>query len=237
MLTPEAKRLWTWLKDQPGLAGFVLIGGSALSMRIGHRLSEGLDLVYLEETLPIRRLEQTFKKAQTAGFALRPDDDEAAVLEFLDGGLELHDYQQDFIAENKIKLSLVTADLPLLKVLHGDAGNGPRLAELAEIFKSKCLVCAKRSKSRDWFDLYTLIRDHHFTLENVEEAFTEAQIPEQLDGALARLCSGKHSTHDEGYAHLTQEAPSLESIASFFRQQRDEYEVRAAVKKGSERPE
>jgi hypothetical protein len=101
MLTPKAKRLWTWLSDQPGLAGFVLIGGSALSMRIGHRLSEDLDLVYLKETLPLKRLEQTFKKAQTAGFSLRPDDDEAAVLEFLDGGLELHDYQQDLICTGK----------------------------------------------------------------------------------------------------------------------------------------
>lgn len=42
-LTPDADRLWTRLRNEPALAGFVLIGGSALALHLGHRISEDLD--------------------------------------------------------------------------------------------------------------------------------------------------------------------------------------------------
>ena len=44
MLPPETEQVWHFLKQQPALAGFVLLGVSALALRIGHRLSEDLDL-------------------------------------------------------------------------------------------------------------------------------------------------------------------------------------------------
>lgn len=232
MLTPEAERLWEWLSQRQALSGFVLIGGSALSMRIDHRLSEDLDFAFLARKLPTKRMEQLCNEAEFAGFKLQPDDDEAAVNEFADGGLELHDYQQDFVADEKLKLSFFTADPPLIKALGGtEAGNGPRLAELPELFRAKCLVCAKRSKTRDWFDLYMLIRDHGFTLQDMEQAFIEAGIPDQMDSALARLCSGKVSAHDEGFAHLAGNPPNLEAMAEFFSTKRDEYETGAASKR------
>ncbi len=235
MLTPEAERLWEWLRQQPGLSGFVLIGGSALSLRISHRLSEDLDLACLAEKLPTKRLEIIHAAAETAGFVLQPDDDEATLAEFSDGGLELHDYQQDFITDHKLRLSFFTADPPLIRALdENETTDGPRLAKLPELFRSKCLVCAKRSKTRDWFDLYILIRDHGFTLTDMEQAFKDAGLPDQMDSALTRLCSGKAPAHDEGLSHLLADPPDLETIAEFFRTKRDEYETEtAASKRGS----
>ena len=46
MLPVETERVWEFLKEQPALAGFVLIGGTALAPRIGHRRTEDLDLAY-----------------------------------------------------------------------------------------------------------------------------------------------------------------------------------------------
>ena len=234
MPTPEAERLWEWLRGQPELSGFVLIGGSALSLRIDHRVSEDLDLAYLSEKLPTQRLTTFPTAAESAGIQLRADDDEAAVVEFADGGLELHDYQQDFIAEGKVRISFFTADPPLIKALgKSDPSSGPRLAELPELFRAKCLVCAKRSKTRDWFDLYILIRDHGFTLADMEQTFLDAGIPDQMDSALARLCSGKAPAQDEGLSHLLDDPPDLETIASFFRTQRDEFETEVARRRRS----
>ncbi|MFT4587875.1 MAG: hypothetical protein ACI9VS_000770 [Candidatus Binatia bacterium] len=225
VLTPEADRLWSFLKERRILAGFVLLGGSALSLRIHHRVSEDLDFAYLAEKLPVRLLDQLQAEAAAAGIALTPDDDEAAMLEFSEGGLELRDYQQDFIGDGRVKVSFFAANIPLKSVLRESTEREtPRLAELSELFQSKCLVCAMRSKSRDWFDLYVLMRDHGFLLADMEAAFREAGVPNQFEPALARLCSGKISAHDEGYSHLLDDAPSLDEIRDFFRRERDAYE-------------
>ena len=44
-MLPETERVWKFLKDEPSLAGFVLVGGTALALRLGHRRSEDLDLI------------------------------------------------------------------------------------------------------------------------------------------------------------------------------------------------
>ena len=38
MLPRDTEQVWNFLKDQPALAGFVLVGGSALTLRIDHRV-------------------------------------------------------------------------------------------------------------------------------------------------------------------------------------------------------
>lgn len=52
----------------------------------------------------------------------------------------------------------MTLDPPANRVFDGSADDPLRVATTAEIFASKCLVCAERSKTRDWFDLYVLIK-------------------------------------------------------------------------------
>lgn len=236
MLTPEADRLWGFLKERRTLAGFVLLGGSALSLRIDHRVSEDLDFAYPEEELPVRLLEALRLEAAAAGLDLQPDDDEAAALEFSEGGLDLRDYQQDFIGNGGVRISFFTADPALRDVLRGSVNaDRPRLAELPELFQAKCLVCAKRSKSRDWFDLYVLMRDHGFSMSDMEAAFQKAGIPNQFEAALARLCLGTAPAHDEGYSHLLSDAPTMEQIAAFFRQARDAYETAEAKRARADR--
>jgi len=94
VLLPETERVWNWLKDQPALAGFVLIGGTALALRIHHRRSEDLDLAYPETRLPRGRLEALQRLADQAGFQFRQDDDEVATQEFADATLDLRDYNR-----------------------------------------------------------------------------------------------------------------------------------------------
>ncbi len=44
MLKPETEKTWHFLQGQPALSGFILLGGSALTMHLHHRKSEDLDL-------------------------------------------------------------------------------------------------------------------------------------------------------------------------------------------------
>jgi len=103
---------------------------------------------------------------------------------------------------------------------------------LSELFKTKCLVSAIRSKTRDWLDLYVLMHDHKFSMRDFSQAFREAGIEGQLTIALTRLCSGRPQADDEGYKHLLPNAPSLEDMTAFFVTQRNQFEIDAAEAAG-----
>ena len=229
LLPPETEKVWNYLREQPCLAGFVLAGGSALSMLIKHRVSEDLDFVFLQPRLPGEKLQLLRREASEAGFHFSPNDDEAALEEFADGGLELHDYQQDFVVNDAVKVSFFAPDEPQRKIFSAADAGRVRIASLAEIFRSKALVSAVRSKTRDWLDLFLLLRDHGFTMHDYRAAFVAAGIASQCDTGLARLCSGTPQRGDEGYSHLLANPPSLDEMKNFFNAQRASLEVELAA--------
>jgi hypothetical protein len=100
-----------------------------------------------------------------------------------------------------------------------------RVGTLPELFKAKSLVSAVRSKTRDWLDLYLLMRDHGFNLSDYRQAFLEGGIEFQWETGLARLCSGQPQKDDEGYAHLLDAPPNPFDMAAFFRAERDRLET------------
>ena len=57
MLRPDTQALWDLLRQEPALGGFVLIGGTALSLHLGHRVSEDLDFAFDGPKLPRLRIE------------------------------------------------------------------------------------------------------------------------------------------------------------------------------------
>jgi hypothetical protein len=93
--------------------------------------------------------------------------------------------------------------------LRPGAPRGPRLATLEEIFAMKCLVAADRSKTRDWFDLYTLMRDHGFTPSQFEQVFATSRVRQKMEIALNKLTSGRPHELDEGYDSLLANPPTL----------------------------
>jgi hypothetical protein len=220
--------VWVFLAKQPALAGFVLIGGSALALRLRHRISEDLDLAFPGSRLPRARLDALLRLAREAGFDFQRDDDEAALQQFAGGGLELHDYQQDLVANQVVRVSFFTLDAPQIKVLSEPSAAIPRVASLVELFKTKCLVSATRSKTRDWLNLYVLMRQHGFSLRDYAGTFREGGIESQCDVGLSRLCSGVPQCDDEGYAHLLADAPTVQEMRDFFVEQRKRWEIETA---------
>lgn len=229
MLPPETEKVWNFLKEQPALDGFVLGGGSALALTIHHRFSEDLDFIYPENRLPRQRLDALRRSAGESGFDFQHNDDEASMQAFLRDGLDLHNYQQDFLVNGAVKVSFFAPDEPLRKIFSANADNSKiRVASLAEMFNAKCLVSASRSKTRDWLDLYLLMRDHGFSILDYQNAFREAGIPAQCDIGLARLCSGAPQRDDEGFARLLANPPSLNEMKNFFNEQRNKLEIENA---------
>jgi Nucleotidyl transferase AbiEii toxin, Type IV TA system len=231
VLPPQTNRVWEYLGRSSALAGFILIGGSALSLRIGHRLSEDLDFVFPARRLPRDRLTSLLWAALRDGFHFAPDDDEASLEEFACGGLELHDYQQDFLVDQVVRVSFFAADDGLTRVLGPSTDSTARLASVDEVFRAKCLVSAIRSKTRDWFDLYVLFRQRGYSVRDFADAFRTANAGTQIDVAWTRLCSGVPQRDDEGFQGLVEHPPSIEEMRDFFRRLRDEYEVTTAAER------
>lgn len=223
-LLPEPTRnLWLKLSEEPLLKGAILIGGTALTLRIGHRRSEDLDFAYLSEQLPTTAITLLLRKF--------PDwtrnDNLASYDEFLIAGQSLHDYQQDFISEQGVKVTFLAEERsawPLFGIRE-EQNDFPRIATTKEVFALKCLVAARRSKSRDWFDLHTLFHDHGFEISDMVEAFEKANRGSEIDLAFRRLCSGIASPDDEGYDALSENSPPPDILTAFFEKLRNMYEI------------
>lgn len=224
MLRPDTQKLWNHLQSEPALKGFVLVGGTALSMHLHHRLSEDLDFMYLGKKLPKAQIEALKRRARGAGFEFAANDSPAGVEEFIHAGLDFNDYQQDYIANGTVKVTFVAPEPESARQLEPVESPGPRIASLAEIFRLKCIVAAERSKTRDWFDLYLLLKQQHFEPIELMRAFERAGAPGKYDIAIMRLCSGKPGQNDEGYETLIRKPPSIADMQRFFIETRDRIE-------------
>lgn len=232
-LPRDTQRLWDRLRSEPQLAEFVLVGGTALTLRIDHRLSEDLDFMFAGgEQLPRPRLDQLVRRLATEGVHLQRNDDPAAVDEFEIAGMDLHRYQQDFLADGSTKVSFFVPDREAQCVLKPGTNDGPRVAELEEVFALKSLLTAKRSRTRDWYDLWVLMENHGFTMADLRTAFDVANVPTLRETAMRRLHAGTVPLHDPGYAALEKgphPLPTIDQLRAYFRRAVEAAEVKAAA--------
>lgn len=216
MLRPDTQALWDLLKNEKALGGFVLIGGTALSLHLGHRISEDLAFAYQGAKLPRARIEAIKRVLSSRGWPLTPNDSPLALEEFENSGLDLLDYQQNHIAGGKVKLSFLAPDEELRLQLRAAAPDHPRVASLEEIFRLKCIACANRSKTRDWLDLFVLLHQGHFQPIDMRTPFETAKVPQKFDLAMRRLCSGQPDAGDEGYQSLMDKPPTVADLKKYF---------------------
>ncbi|MDB5971950.1 MAG: hypothetical protein JWQ90_4400 [Hydrocarboniphaga sp.] len=195
------------LRHAEGIGEFVLVGGTALTLRHQHRLSEDLDFAYTGSRLPRAEISRIIAQLRDTGWSAAPIPDPRALDEFADDGLDLNDYQQDFlVGENpadggsQTKLTFFRPSDPVLldgsgREQHGDVA----VAGDAEIFGLKSLILAERIRSRDVFDLWWLLENAGFTVADMERAYRLAQQADNLQTAFARIARGRYAKSDPGY--------------------------------------
>lgn len=225
MLRPETERVWGFLRAQSALRGFIRVGGSALAVHLGHRASEDVELAIPADRLPRADLDAVTRAASAAGLELLPHDDPAALRAFGEGGLDLRDYRQDFLANRSVKVSCFAPEPPLRAVLDRRSRSyRPRLATLEELFQATSLLTASRSRTRDWYDLYVLMTRCGFSMAQYREAFVIAGIADQAAVGWQRLCQETAPAVDEGFEPLVPDAPPVEAMQAFFRSAGDAFE-------------
>lgn len=124
-LPPATRAVWRRLENEEALRGFILVGGTALSLRIGHRVSEDLDFAFPGMNLPSGQLAALRKKFP----GWKSNDNPASYDEFLNEGMSLHDFQQDYLTEENVQITFFAEDNDALSLLARDLNPSPRVGD------------------------------------------------------------------------------------------------------------
>jgi len=141
-LPPAQKSLWPELSQVP--SGFVLYGGTALTLRLGHRLSEDFDLF--------------------ANRSFQPDELEREI-PFLKESVRLQSSPNTLVSivkgpEGGTKVSFF-GGLPLRRVKDPEpaVSNGLPIASLLDLAATKVKVVQDRAETKDYLDIFRILEE------------------------------------------------------------------------------
>ena len=162
-MTNRIKELLPRISNHPIFTknDFRLVGGTAMSYHLSHRISEDLDFCILGD-LPLEDIEN-FIEFCISEFSIDKvdyiDPNESIKNDFLIGGSNVEYFLQTWIV-NGVKIQfydgsghLGTSDI--FKKDDYTIIDDIKIASLDTIFKMKSLMFYKRAKSRDLFDMLT----------------------------------------------------------------------------------
>lgn len=147
---PRTLGLLEKLMSEPDLQDFSLVGGTALSLRIGHRQSYDLDLFGFPDALNIPMIS-------------------AILLDY--GTVEPQTTSKNIFSTlvNGIKVDFVRYQYPWLRPISSEGGI--RLASLEDIAAMKMAAITGRGRKRDFSDIFFLLK--HFSLAEMLELFLQ----------------------------------------------------------------
>jgi predicted nucleotidyltransferase component of viral defense system len=174
-LPENTGRLFRSIQFDSALEDFTLVGGTAISLLVGHRLSMDLDFCTFDETLPsykINQFIQSLKNREHQVFEVTEPNKKAQFK--INTGKNLDDYARDYVIDGvKVTFFAFDADkktkhfLANQKVLSD--WSAFKIMGLEGLFATKSLLPEKRSKSRDLYDLWYLISHEGFTVAEMFE--------------------------------------------------------------------
>jgi predicted nucleotidyltransferase component of viral defense system len=192
--TPErTANIYKALSNQPLLADFILIGGTALSIQIGHRLSEDLDFWLPQATLNGATIDSIANSLRLSGFNIQLVTPAAKIIQAKINGQDLLSISRDYVVDGVKVTFFARNDLPyqhfatLSKVQNTNTTFKVMSAEA--IFNMKSWLISKRTRSRDLFDLLTMLQNHGKTFRDIlnagymaDSSYSKAYAKEVLAG-------------------------------------------------------
>ncbi len=210
--------------------GATLIGGTALTLLIDHRVSEDLDFFYFQDTLPaeLNTLLAVLKKDHSVQSIITS----AQISQARINGYNLEDYIRKYLIDGvKISFSIMNKGGGSRRNYFKNAGvidyqGAFNILDLDSLFKSKSVVLSDRVKSRDLFDLMVLIRDHGYTIKDILNAIITIDGKEQPQAnAVIEILIGNVplDNNDPGFNSISLNI-SMNEIYNFFKVKVNEHE-------------
>ncbi|MDR3056670.1 MAG: nucleotidyl transferase AbiEii/AbiGii toxin family protein [Prevotella sp.] len=186
---------------------YILAGGTALAMQIGHRKSEDLDFMMWRKSKTEKpevdwtAIEKELKEkiGEVESFNMLGFDQ----VEFVVTGVKFSFYVSDNYCS-------VSESVPYL-------GN-IRLADIYSIMAMKMEVMLRRMKMRDYYDIYAILREGYDISKGIEAALKYSQHKLSTKNIVMMLLSGKFMS-DENFDQLDPKYDvSKEEIRDFILQ-------------------
>ncbi len=210
--------------------GATLMGGTALTLLIDHRVSEDLDFFYFQDTLPaeLNTLLAVLKKNHSVQSIITSVQISQARI----NGYNLEDYIREYLIDGvKISFSIMNKGGESRRNYFKNASvidyqGAFNILDLDSLFKSKSVVLSDRVKSRDLFDLMVLIRDHGYTIKDILDAIIAIDGKEQPQAnAVIEILIGNVplDNNDPGFNSISLNI-SMNEIYNFFKVKVNEHE-------------
>ena len=236
---PEAtQKNFARLKDDTRLAGFTLIGGTALALQIGHRISEDLDFNIFGQKLPIQAIDGLLDDLAAEGATIESLITSEQKLAFkINTSENLDHYIQDYLIDGaKVTFhSRNEGDRPKAQIdfLKSTpkvvvSKRGFDVLAIDGLLVMKSIVVYNRVKSRDIYDLMVLTRDHGYTLEDIFAAINAYQPirnkdPEHFKSVVTGVIALDKA--DEGFSSIHLNV-RMDEIYKYFKKLINDYEIR-----------
>lgn len=169
ILPPATAAVIAKLADEPALAEFCLVGGTAMALQAGHRRSLDIDLVRFSEKLDKNGLHQAMRRHGAVLITPQSMISTAKI-----NGFDLLAQVQDYVLDGvKVQLFADPHGARYSTGIQVIPGWRFGLADLPTLFRMKSALLTKRSRSRDYFDLMWFCQQGK-TLADISTAAQEA---------------------------------------------------------------
>ena len=174
ILRPEASTLFDVLCHAPEMKGLTLIGGTALALQLGHRISLDFDFAQFGGTLPNFAIDQLITRLKQEGHQAQMITSSAQISQFkINHGLNLLDRARDYVIDGVKVTFFVHGKNNSQEVFYKSAKKVHEANMYFDILgieglkAAKTLVLADRVRSRDLYDLYVLMRGYGYSLDTL----------------------------------------------------------------------
>ncbi len=181
-LMQKTEKIFEKISKLDCIKDYTLIGGTAISLQIGKRLSEDLDFckwsTNLKKDKPTVDWPQIKKELETIGKIEKLD-----ILGFDQVNFVVNNVKILFLTKQK-NLSPVIKLVPIL--------NNIKAADLDSLGAMKVELVLRRSNFRDYYDIYSLLMDGHSLKTMVEDAAKYSNHTLKARDALSFLANGSN---------------------------------------------
>lgn len=229
---PErTRRVFQVLAQEPLMQGFVLIGGSALSIQIGHRLSEDLDFWLPGAAMSKDRVDAVLSNLGKAGIHHEFVTPAWKISQARINGIDLLSQSRDHVVDGVRVTFFAREDVPYryfagLRRIEGQAQFS--IADEDAIFNMKSWLISQRVRSRDLFDMMVLMQRGK-TIQDILDAGANADPSFQREYAKDVLVGNVPvDAEDEGFESIDLDA-TIDDVHQYLLSAVNEYEVKIAA--------
>ena len=232
ILRPEADALFEVLSGASEMEGLTLIGGTALALQIGHRISLDFDFAQFGGTLPNFAIDKLISRLKREGHQVQMITSSAQISQFkINHGLNLLDRARDYVIDG-VKVTFFVHGKNRSQEEFYRSTKKIREADMRfdilgiEGLKvTKTLVLADRVRSRDLYDLYVLMHDHDYSLNKLFSTVKELGTVDDHEHYKAIMRGEIPLDDDDEGLDAVELETNYEQVIEYFKHEIDEYET------------